>query len=145
MAQDIDVVMLLCDAAETANGKLYVLGGGWSQVLIPDTPLSMALAVKMAIPWDQANTRFTVDVRLVNEDGEAVHTPDDEPIGAQGQIEVGRPPGLKPGEALDAPFVLSFTNITLPPGGYVWELAVSPPSDYVAARAAFRVRSAPGT
>src|SRR5690348_10103230 len=122
MAQDIDVVMLLCDAAETANGKLYVLGGGWSQVLVPESPLSMALAVKLSIPWDQANTRFRVQVRLVNEDGEEVATPDGEPIRADGQVEVGRPPGLKPGEALDAPFVLSFTNVTLAPGGYVWEL-----------------------
>lgn len=144
MAQDIDVVMLLCDAAETANGKLYVLGGGWSQVLLPNTPLSMALAVKLAIPWDQANTRFTIEARLVTEDGEPALTPEGEGIRAEGNVEVGRPPGLKPGEALDAPFVLRFTVI-LPPGGYVWELLIGPPADHVAARAAFRVRPAPGT
>jgi hypothetical protein len=144
VAQDIDVVMLLCDAAETANGKLYVLGGGWSQAFTPNVPLAMALAVKLAIPWDQANTRFTIEARLVDEDGELVSTPDGEPIRAEGQIEVGRPPGLKPGEALDAPFVLRFT-VVLPPGGYVWELVIAPPADYIAARAAFRVRQPPGT
>jgi hypothetical protein len=144
VAQDIDVVMLLCDAAETANGKLYVLGGGWSQVLLPNTPFAMALAVKLAIPWDQANTRFTIEARLITEDGEPALTPEGDPIHAEGQIEVGRPPGLKPGEALDAPFVLSFT-VVLPPGGYVWELLIAPPADYVAARAAFRVRNTPGT
>jgi hypothetical protein len=144
VAQDIDAVMLLCDAAETANGKLYVLGGGWSQVLVPDTPFAMALAVKLAVPWDQANTRFTIEARLVTDDGEPALTPEGEPIRAQGQIEVGRPPGLKPGEALDAPFVLRFT-VTLPPGGYVWELLIGPPEGHIAARAAFRVRAAPGT
>jgi hypothetical protein len=27
-----EVTMLLCDAAQAVDGKLYVLGGGWSQL-----------------------------------------------------------------------------------------------------------------
>lgn len=46
--------MLLCDAADSVNGKLYILGAGWSQLLFPDRPANMSLAIKIAVPWDQA-------------------------------------------------------------------------------------------
>jgi hypothetical protein len=41
-----------------------------------------------------------------------------------GDIEAGRPLGLKRGTPLDAPFVLNFAGLTLQPGGYVWQLEV---------------------
>ena len=47
------VTILLADAAEAVNGKLYVLGGGWS-ITGPD-PSPMALAIKIEVPWDQSN------------------------------------------------------------------------------------------
>ena len=42
------VTMLLADAAQAVNGKLYILGGGWS-VAGPD-PTPMAIALKMEVP-----------------------------------------------------------------------------------------------
>jgi hypothetical protein len=137
----LDVVMLLCDSAQVAGGKLYVLGGGWSQYVLPHQPLTMALAVKMSIPWDRANHRFNMAARLVTDDGEAVLGKESgEQIRAEGQVEVGRPVGLKPGEYLDAPFVLNFNGVTLDVGGYVWELWVD---DAVEAKSRFRVRQPP--
>jgi len=136
----VEATMLLCDAAESIGGKLYILGGGWSQIYTPDTPdapIKMALAVKLSIPWDLTNEPLTVRARLLTEDGEAVEGGTG-PLFAEGDIEVGRPPGLKRGTPIDAPFVLNFAGVTLPPGGYVWQLEVEGETK---ARAPFRVLS----
>ena len=39
--------MMLCDAAQVADGKLYVLGGGWS--LIGPDPMPSAIAMKIDV------------------------------------------------------------------------------------------------
>lgn len=133
----VEATLLLCDAAESIGGKLYILGGGWSQIYTPNVPTNMALAVKLSIPWDKTNEPITVLASLLTEDG----SPADlgvGPVTAGGDIEVGRPPGLKRGTPLDAPFVFNFAGIALPPGGYVWQLEID---GEVKARAPFRVLS----
>jgi hypothetical protein len=127
--------MLLCDGADEQNGKLFILGGGWSIVRVPNVPTPMTLAVKMAVPWDQANQSHPVEAKLVTEDGDQVEVAGN-PMKVEGQIEVGRPPGMKPGTPIDAPFTLNFGLVPLPPGGYVWELDVD---GTTMARAPFRV------
>lgn len=133
----MDVTMLLCDAASESGGKLYVLGGGWSAIQRPRVPVPMALAVKLAIPWDQTNKQQELRAVLIDDDANPV-TPigAEEPLVAEGQIEAGRPAGLKPGSAIDMPFVLNFGPVTLEPGGYVWELQID---EKPVARVAFRV------
>lgn len=128
--------MLLCDAAQSIEGKLFVLGGGWS-AMASDFPANMALAVKLSIPWDQANRPVGVRASLITEDANPVELGAG-PVELTGEIEVGRPPGLVPGTPLDTPFVLNFSNIALPPGGYVWQLEVD---GEVMARAPFRTYS----
>ena len=118
-----DVTMMLCDAAESVGGKLYILGGGWSQLLRPNVPTNMALAVKLGIPWSHANRRIGIRAELLTEDGEPVEV-EGNVVFAEGEIEVGRPPGLRPGTSLDAPMVLGFAGVALPPGGYRWQLIV---------------------
>lgn len=131
--------MLLCDAAQSVGGKLFVLGGGWSQ--IPAAALaggaSMALAVHIAVPWDQANEPLALVARLTTEDGKEVDLGGG-PIQAEGQLEVGRPPGLKRGTPLDSTLALNFAGLTLNPGGYVWQLLVNGDEK---ARAQFRALS----
>jgi uncharacterized protein DUF6941 len=115
--------MLLCDAAESVGGKLYILGGGWSTLLRPNVPTNMALAVKLSVPWHETNRQITLLAELLTEDGEAVEI-DGNVIRAEGQMEVGRPAGIRPGSSLDAPFVLNFGGVVLGPGVYVWRLTV---------------------
>lgn len=131
----MDVTMLLCDAAAESGGKLYILGGGWSVVQAPGVPTPMALAIKLSIPWDRANQSHAIKLSLLDEDGQAVELGEG-PVQAEGGIEVGRPPGMKPGTPLDSPFVLSFAGLALPSGGYVWELEIE---GSVMARSPFRV------
>jgi hypothetical protein len=132
--------MLLCDAAQAVNGKLYVLGGGWSMLtkLVPRT--NMSLAVKLSVPWSRANERLHVEASLVTDQGRHVTVTDEhgteQPVHAGGDLELGRPPGLRHGTPLDATFALNFEGLELDAGGYVWILRVG---DQIAARTPFQV------
>jgi hypothetical protein len=135
---EVEAVMLLCDAAQSVGGKLYILGAGWSEVQVPNVPVPMALAIRLTIPWDQANHRFRTRVSLMTQDGEAVDLGEG-PVMAEGEIEVGRPPGLERGTSLYAPMALPVGAVALTPGRYVWELEVD---GSVLAREPFQVKSA---
>lgn len=118
--------MLLCDSAQAIGGKLYVLGGGWSMLVKGQPTANMALAVKLAVPWSRSNERIQIDARLITDSGEEVVQGEDErAVRAEGEVELGRPPGLRHGTPLDATFVLNFEGLDLAPGGYVWELRLS--------------------
>lgn len=131
--------MLLCDAAEQVNGKLYILGGGWSIIFSPDTPAPTTLAVKLAVPWNDTNRRMRILARLLDEDANPIDLGAG-PVQAEGDMEVGRPPGMKPGTPIDLPLALPFGPLAYPAGGYVFELKVD---GDVVARAPFRVLPPP--
>jgi hypothetical protein len=135
-----EAVMLLCDHAQSVGGKLFVLGGGWTQAHSAQIP-SMALAVHLRIPWDQTNRRHQIQATLLTSEGEPFEFSEG-PLTAQGEFEVGRPPGTSPGSDLDINFAMNFGPVDLrAPGGFVWQLKVN---DDVVARAPFRVASGPG-
>ena len=120
--------VLLCDHAQEVGGKLYILGGGWSQY--HGSPVTMTLAVKIAVPWDAANMQHAFTAKLVTEDGGDPVLPQAEggaapfPIEFQGQFEAGRPPGLAPGSNLDAPFVVNVAGLPLAEGRYEWQVMI---------------------
>lgn len=117
--------MLLCDYAEELGGKLYVMGGGWSRNYTPNQPSNMSLAIKITVPWNEANQPYGLTVRLVDGNHEIVRNPSDgKEIGLEGKVEVGRPPGLKPGSNLDLALAVRFDGLILEPGTYVWELLI---------------------
>ena len=120
------VTMLLADAAQAINGKLYILGGGWS-VTGPD-PTPMAIAIKIEVPWDQANRRHVLKLALMNDDGQPVTVPTEtgkRPVELNGEFEVGRPPGLRPGTPLDVALGISVGPLPLAPDGrYVWRCSI---------------------
>lgn len=128
--------MLLCDAAQSVGGKLNILGGGWTQVAPPPgAPVTMALAIRIRIPWDRANDAFPIEAVLRTDQGEPVLI-EDEAVMAGGNVEVGRPPGLEKGTPLDAMLAFNFPAVPLGPGSYVWHLEVEGTPK---ARANFRV------
>jgi hypothetical protein len=126
--------MLLADAVQESGGKLYVLGGGWS-VRHGDGPFQMALAIKLEVPWTEANTPHVVVAELVTQDGVPAQM-NEQPVRIEGRVEVGRPPGIPAGTPLDAPMALNINGIQLQPGGYRWQLTVD---DDVVAEASFLV------
>jgi len=120
------ITLLLAEAAQAINGKLYILGGGWS--LMSPEPSPMAIAVRIEIPWDEANKRHRLRFELVDEDGRAVMgmTPDGErAVEITAEFEVGRPAGLRPGTPLGV--ALAFTIGALPlktETRYVWRCTI---------------------
>src|SRR3989442_625672 len=74
------VTMMLADAAQAVNGKLYIMGGGWS-VMGPE-PTPYAIALKVEVPWDETNKRHTLVLRLLDDDGRPVRVaaPNGDPI-----------------------------------------------------------------
>jgi len=120
--------MMLCDFAQVADGKLYILGGGWSQINMqdPDAPVFVTLAVDLSIPWDLANRPIPIAVDLVTEDYEPfVPRGEEEPLRMEGGITVGRPPWARAGVPLHIPLVFPFPPIFgLQQGGYVVRLFV---------------------
>jgi hypothetical protein len=135
-ATDIEATMLLCDDAQAVGGKLYMLGGGWSMLTKVQPTANMALAVKLSVPWSRANERVHIEATLITDQGETVTQQNDQPVRTEGDLEVGRPPGLRHGTPLDATFVLNFQGLDLEAGGYVWELKVG---GALAARVPFQV------
>lgn len=130
----VRATMLLADAVQEAGGKLFVLGGGWS-IRRGGGPFQMALAIKLEIPWTAANVGHRVLAELLTQDG-APAMVGGKPVRVEGNIEVGRPPGIPAGTALDAPMALTINGIELPPGGYRWQLSVD---DDIVAEASFLV------
>ncbi len=118
--------MLLADYAVVSDGKLTIVGGGWSQT--GPEPASFGIALLILVPWDQANTLHTFRVELLDADGEPVvlDSPDEgeQEVAFGGEFEVGRPPGLKPGTPLDFPLAMNSTPLPLEQGRYEWRLTI---------------------
>jgi hypothetical protein len=119
--------LLLADAAQAVEGKLYILGGGWS--LTGPAPTPFAIAMYLQVPWDQTNTEHQFRLGLLDADGHPVMARiDDEneaPLVIEGSFEVGRPPGIRPGTPIDMPMAISVGPLALAPGlRYEWRLAI---------------------
>jgi hypothetical protein len=124
----LKTTVLLCDHAQEVAGKLYVLGGGWS--IYRGSPVTMALAVKIDVPWESANMPHDFTAQLLTEDGMPPVLPKPDggaaytPIEFQGRFEAGRPPGVPPGSDLDTPFAVNIAGLPLAPGRYEWHIAI---------------------
>lgn len=116
------MTMLLADAAQVAEGKLYVLGGGLTVVGPRPQPLAVALVI--AVPWDRANVTHNWVLELLDEDGHPVPSAE-RPVVVRGRFEAGRPAGLRPGTSLSVPLAISFPTLPLATGhSYVWQLRI---------------------
>jgi len=118
------VTMLLADAAQAMENKLYVIGGGWS-VLRGQVPTALAILVK--VPWDQTNTKHQLRLDLVDSDGRPVQLTGplgDQPVVIENELEVGRPPGVAPGASIDLAMAITLGPLPLPNGRYEWRLSI---------------------
>ena len=124
--------MLLADFAQVSDGKLTIVGGGWS--LTGPEPVPFGIAILIRVPWDQANQRHVMRLELLDADGHAVEVETDD--GMQPVVffddvpfEVGRPAGLKPGTPLDFPVAVNSGPVLLEPGRYEWRLTIDGEAD----------------
>jgi hypothetical protein len=118
---------LLCDAAQVAEGKLYVIGGGWS--VTGPMPVPSAIAILLEVPWTDANRQIGFEVQLFDQDGQPVHQPSadgtDQPVRVDAQFEVGRPAGLAEGTPLMMPLAIAMPPLVLAPARrFSWEFTI---------------------
>jgi hypothetical protein len=123
----VKVTMMLADFAQVTDGKLTIVGGGWS--VTGPMPVPFAIAMLFEVPWDRANVKHRFRLDLVDADGHVVFAETEEgeqPVVIEGEFEAGRPPGLKPGTPLDVPIAINLPGPPVPPGGrYEWRLTVN--------------------
>ena len=89
--------LLLADFAEVVNGKLYLMGGGFTAVQLADfeQPHRFFVAAALRIPVDPHESAIDIAGRL--------ETLDAEPIDCwslEGQLEAGRAPGQRSGDTI---------------------------------------------
>ena len=124
--------MLLADFAQVSDGKLIVVGGGWS--LTGPEPVPFGIAILIRVPWDQANHQHVMRLELLDADGQPVEV--DTEDGLQPVVvfddlpfEVGRPAGLPPGTPLDFPVAVNSGPLPLAAGIYEWRLTIDGVAD----------------
>jgi len=105
-----------------------MLGAGW-RVCGPAMPPHV-VAVLVTVPWEDTNRQHRLRLELIDEDGHPAMVPGltgDEPMRAEGNLEVGRPPGIPAGMEIDAPFVLNVGGgLPLAPDHrYIWQLWIN--------------------
>lgn len=121
--------MMHADAAQAFGGRLYVLGGGWSEMGPAAAPF--ALVIKIEVPFEQIGKLLKFHVTLVTEEGKpiALPVPPGEParnLEFGGEFEVPRPPGHPDGGWLSLPLVINFAPMMLPPGKrFEWVLRIN--------------------
>ncbi|MCX5794503.1 MAG: hypothetical protein NTY77_03285 [Elusimicrobia bacterium] len=120
------VTMLLADFAQAVNGKLYIMGGGWS--LTGPVPNPSAIAIKIEVPWNETNRKHALKLELVDSDYHPVMvaTPaGNAPLAITADFEVGRPAGMIQGTPIDVPIAFNLAPIPLEPGKrFVWKLSI---------------------
>ena len=86
--------LILADSAQVVGNKLYLMGGGWDRLTVnkefpAEQRIGIALALK--VPWNRTNERHEFEIDIASEDAAPIAK-----VG--GTFEVGRPPGISPGQ-----------------------------------------------
>lgn len=104
--------MILADAAQAADGKLYILGGGWSLYRSGNYPvqIQMAVGLSILIPWDEANVKHQVTIAVADAAGIPV-IPE-----IKGQVEVAKSPDVPEGTTQKAIIAVNI-NMMIPRAG----------------------------
>ena len=120
---------MLADSAQaTPDGKLHALGIGWTHTSSPITAPS-AVAFILHVPWSETNRKIKWTLDLLDADGKPVVLQTGPEsftnVHMENEIEVGRPPGTKPGSEINVPFAVNITPMPLEPDHtFVWVLKV---------------------
>ena len=106
---------MLADAAQVSEGKLHILGGGWSVTGPPDAVGDRA--ARRSARGTRPTAASSGGLELVDSDGYPVMTPDgdggENPIMMGGEFEVGRPPGTPHGAPIGLPLALNLAPLPL--------------------------------
>lgn len=107
--------LILADAAQVVANKLYLMGGGWDMLTVnTGFPYQQrcAVAASFAVPWNETNQPQQVEIEVASEDGGTLAS-------VAGQFEVGRPPGIPPGQTQRMQFAADLALTFAQPGAFV--------------------------
>lgn len=131
--------IILADAAEVLNGKVYMLGGGWDRIPASQQDRDLrqfAIALSIVVPWHQTNERHALEVRLTDADGQQVL------FKIAGEFESGRPTGAIQGQVLRTPMAFKFAGALGQVGTYA---VVGSIDGEESCRTVFHVHPRPGS
>lgn len=118
--------ILLCDSAQVADGKLFILGGGWSMTGPGLSP--MALALKIDVAWGETSDAHHWELYLLDQDGDPIIFDTEEgpqAVEVRGDFQVGEPTGIPLGSEIPVNLAVNLGPLPLPPGGrYSWRLSI---------------------
>lgn len=84
--------LLLSEHAEVTGAKLYLMGGGWDTMSVPDVPANVRIVVAagVRVDWDETNVSIPMVLSVDDDDAQEIFR-------LNGQMNVGRPPQLLAG------------------------------------------------
>lgn len=111
-------MFVIADHATTApDGKLYLNGAGIDQVIVqhsaPRLPTPLYIALRIRVPWSMTSETLRLRIRALDADRVPVG-PD--PL-VDGQMEVGRAPGARPGDELAFNVAVQIAGLPVPASG----------------------------
>ena len=118
--------MLLAEAAQVADGKLNVLGAGWTEISVG--PAQMAVAILLEFSAAEANGEHHFELFLT--DGEHQPVFSEGPNGkiaieVRGDASVALPDAYDPRIPVPWPIAVNVPGLTLQPStAYQWNLVV---------------------
>ena len=120
---EFEVTSFLADSVEASEGKIYALGIGWNKIQVQKFPAKhsrIGLGVLINVPFTETNKEHSIQVSLVDEDGNLFNN-----IRIQSQFKLGRPPQLDDGESQIVPFAVNFDGLVFEkPTKYRWVIEI---------------------
>jgi hypothetical protein len=133
--------MLLADFAQVAEGKLIIVGGGWTQRTTEPAPSAIAGVIE--VDWSSHTREHHIIFELLDEDGFPVIAPDGTPLRIEVQLVVDSTDSEVPGADTVIPLALNLSPLPLEAGhSYEWRLALDGQA-VEGGRLPFRVVAAP--
>src|SRR4051812_8579026 len=102
--------LLLADRAEAVNGKLYMMGGAWDRIFLPNLqqPHPLSLAIALCVPWNATNVQHQLTI--------SIEDTDSQPVGFRAEMTfaAGRPPWLEQGDAQRVMLAVPMVPVNFP-------------------------------
>jgi hypothetical protein len=122
----MNVTLMLADAVQVADGKLYILGGGWTVTGPQPTPAGIAIKIEVSPPEFDRNHHW--ELFLEDADGQLVmlDTPEGpQSVEVRGDFSATTPLDALPGTSVVVPMGINFGPIPLPPAHrFTWRLVI---------------------
>lgn len=119
-----NILLITADAATISEGKINMLGGGWTRIAAGDA--NFCVVVRIDFPWTLTNSELNWSLDLVTQDGQPyLPVEGSGPVHLEGQAHVARPENLPHGSSVEAPLVFPFVQLPLRTGTLEWRFQIA--------------------